>query len=840
MQKNFRYFLLLFVSLFLVNASYGWQLRGTIVDEKGEPMPYVSVYIENTTYGVASNPKGQYFLELDDGDYKVVFQTVGYDKQVVPITIAGKSRVQDVTMSAGIDLAEVTINADAKDPAYAIIKQAIKARKKYLKQWEAYSCNTYIKASLDKESRKKKDLIDSTGAEVAPTRERMNFVESYGTTHFEQPNKVKEIKSAYNDLSEKVNNTVTVNIDFGDGDGPPIGDKINPFLYYLTISDGDFNFYQNSLNIPRLSETPLVSPIGSGALLSYKYELIESFYEDGETELTNKIKVTPRFKEGALFSGHIYIMENTWNIKAVDLEVNSPTLYFFKDFRVIQNYELINDSVWVPSREEFFYNARDGKRLMIGNTLAIHSEYQINPKFPKRFFQNELKRVEDDAFEKDTTFWDGIRPITLKPEEMLFVRKQDSIRTYENSEEFKFKQDSIVNAIDIWDILFNGIGHRNTFKGTELYFEGIVFSARPLMVGGYHHSITGSYNKEWDRATKLETDFSVMYGFKNSDVTGEAEVAYMYNPKKFAKFYVSGGRVYDFINNYESIEAIFSRSNYVLADHYGFGHRMELLNGLYLNAGLAYRYQRSITGLELADWSNDLFGSNNAPLDFDPYRQLIFEGTLTYTPQQKYYTEPYKKVIIGSKYPKFQLKYRKGIKNALGSQVDFDFLELNITQSIQLGTLGESKYAVTMGRFLNDNSVRFIEHKWFRGSDQIFYSDPLRSFQLLGPSINTPEAFFQAHYIHHFNGALMNKIPLVNKLKVQAVGGAGILLIEENNFRHAEAYVGLEKPFKIRKQLMKFGLYAVAADSNHPGAEPSLRLKIGFDFFNTFTNSWSY
>jgi hypothetical protein len=828
--------LLLAVCFLMISSHvFAWQLRGTITEDNGDPLPYVSVYVESTTYGVASNLKGKYFLELQDGDYVIVVQMIGLETQKIPVTISGKSVVLDVVLRpSAVQLQEVTISGNSKDPAYEIIENAQKARKKYLRQYDGYSCDTYIKASLEKDLLKKSETPDT--ATATPTRSRMNFVESIGKTHFKQPNQVKEIKTGYNDLSEKVSSQATISISFEDDDGPQQNVQINPFLYYLTISDGDFNFYQNSLYVPRLSSTPLVSPIGGAAMLSYRYELIESFYEDGR--LTYKIKVMPRNSQGALFQGHIYIVDELWSIKAVDLEINPNALSFFRDFRVIQGYEKVNDSIWVPVREEFTYNARDGKVLKIGSTLAIHSNYEINPDFPPRFFKNELKRVEDSAYEKDTLFWDEIRPITLKAEERQFVLQQDSIRLHESTEAFKLQRDSIYNAIGFWDVVLNGVGHRNTYTGTEWYVQGLIFSARPAMVGGYHHSFKGQYSKEWSRANKLETDFDLIYGFRNKDTKGSGVIAYTYKPKKFGKIYVSGGDTYDLINNYESLQSVISRSNYVQKTYGGFGHKMELFNGFYLDASVEYQDQRPITGLELAPWSEELFGSGNTPTDFERYRQTLVDVKINYVIGQKYYTEPHKKIILGSKYPKLKLHYQKGIPGIFSSDVDFDFLELNVSQELQLGTIGTSKFNVSAGKFLSAESLRFIEQKWFRGSDKWWYSDPLRSFQLLGPSINTSNAYFQANYIHHFNGALMNKIPLVRKLKLEAVGGAGILLVDDDNFRHAEVYVGVEKPFKIRKQVMKIGVYAVGADSNH--SDLSATIKFGFDMYNSFTNKWSY
>jgi hypothetical protein len=70
------------------------------------------------------------------------------------------------------------------------------------------------------------------------------------------------------------------------------------------------------------------------------------------------------------------------------------------------------------------------------------------------------------------------------------------------------------------------------------------------------------------------------------------------------------------------------------------------------------------------------------------------------------------------------------------------------------------------------------------------------------------------------------------------VGGAAILLLDENNIRHAEAFGGIEFPFRIKEQLFKVGTYYTIGQSNLTNF--SGEIKFGIDFFNDFTNKWSY
>ncbi|MBK6526460.1 MAG: hypothetical protein IPG07_13495 [Crocinitomicaceae bacterium] len=92
--------------------------------------------------------------------------------------------------------------------------------------------------------------------------------------------------------------------------------------------------------------------------------------------------------------------------------------------------------------------------------------------------------------------------------------------------------------------------------------------------------------------------------------------------------------------------------------------------------------------------------------------------------------------------------------------------------------------------------------------------------------------------IHHFNGAITDKIPLINKTKIELVAGGGLLMIDDADYSHLEFYMGIERKFKIKKQLFKVSAFYVLRDNGAPSVQ--LNFKFGLDFYNSFTNSWSY
>jgi hypothetical protein len=119
-------------------------LSGKITDGKNESLPFASVFVKGTTIGTNSNVDGFYTLKLEPGQYEIVFQYVGYKKEIKSIKIDGDLKFNAVLSADSYELKEVTVKA-GEDPAYPIIRQAIKKRKFYLQQVNSYSCRAYIK-----------------------------------------------------------------------------------------------------------------------------------------------------------------------------------------------------------------------------------------------------------------------------------------------------------------------------------------------------------------------------------------------------------------------------------------------------------------------------------------------------------------------------------------------------------------------------------------------------------------------------------------------------------------------------------------------------------------------
>ncbi|MBD0254755.1 MAG: TonB-dependent receptor [Cytophagales bacterium] len=84
-----------------------FQVKGTVVDDKGERLVGVSVLLKGTTTGTSTDVNGGYTMNLPDGNATLVFSYIGYTPQEIAVN---NRPVVDVTLASDIKaLSEVVV-----------------------------------------------------------------------------------------------------------------------------------------------------------------------------------------------------------------------------------------------------------------------------------------------------------------------------------------------------------------------------------------------------------------------------------------------------------------------------------------------------------------------------------------------------------------------------------------------------------------------------------------------------------------------------------------------------------------------------------------------------------
>lgn len=791
-MKNAYLFLLLFLS-FYSNA----QIKGTITDEKGNPLPFVSIFEENTYNGTTSNEQGIYQLNIKSvGKNKIVFQLLGFKTQKIAISTEKLPFTLDVKMlEESFSLNEVVINKK-NNPAIAIIKSAIASKKENSEKTARYTADFYSRGLFKIKDLPKKimgmkvDIGDDMASNLDSTGNGILYLsETVSKITFEKPNNLKE---------KIVASRISGN---------------NKGYSYNTAKSSTYDFYNNTLEFG----ISMISPIADNAFNYYKYKLEATFFTENDLQI-NKIKVTPKRDKEPVFEGYIYIVDDSFAIYAVDLDIKGYRMKNeFTDVMTLkQNFSYNSkNKIWSKNSQSLAFNAGVFGIKFSGKFNYVYTNYEFPLSFEKKTFGNEILSFETNANKKEDAFWNTIRPIPLTIEESNDYIKKDSLQIIRKSQKYMDSIDAKNNKFKFMDLIM-GYDYKNTFKKHSFQYNGLLDLSSLSFNTVQGHSLNSGFAfKNWDEEKGKNTSISttINYGFSEDRLRVLGEYSHRFNNQNYAVLSVSGGTKVNQFNSNEpisnlinSISTLFFRNNFMKLYNKEFlqiTYSQDIANGLNLSGKLEYSQRKPL--FNTTDYSyfkrNDLFSSNN-PLDptdfinagFDQHHLTKFTLNAKINFGNKYLSRPDGRYNIrNGKYPTLFLGYEKAFA-ASEKKYEFDHLNTRLFYDVTIGNKGNFAMNLKAGKFFNAENTSFVDYKHFNGNQTHIGQTEryLDVFNLLPYYSNsTNDSYFEAHMEHNDKGYIMNKIPLLNKLKSTMVLGFHTLAIP-NSKPYSEFTAGLD------------------------------------------------
>lgn len=770
-------------------------LAGKIVDKQGEPISFASIYLKNTSKGTSANFKGEFQFKIPKGNYEIIFKAIGYKQETISVKL-DENQILNVTLiTEMLSLKEVEVNGNQEDPAYAIIRQAIRLRKKHLTEVKEFSCNSYIKGISRLKNAPKKFMGNDVQGNLktmgldSGKRGVIYLSESVSKFNFAHPDKVYEEM-----ISSKVS---------GNNNGFSFNQATDFFL----------SFYNNIININGLSRSGFISPIAENALLSYKYRLVGSFFEN-DMEV-NKIAVIPRRKSDQVFRGFIYITENSWRIHSVDLTITDATMAEIIDSLNIRQQNIpVGNNKWMPATQKYSYSGGMFKFKFDGEYVGVFSNYDVDPRFPKNFFSNKVMKVNADANKKDSTYWTNARPIPLTTEESRDYVRKDSVKKLFESPHYLDSIDHKNNMFKPLKALLFGYSYNIGQEKKNIRISSPLMDINYNTIEGWFYNPKITYRKTFKDTSTIVTRLNMRYGFENRKFTPNASVNYSFNQKNLASIGIKGGSEYaDFNRNFSAIPSIFNTISTLFfeqnilklykRDFLEIAGGRELTNGIYASADIDYSNRTPLLNTsfrKVKDIANQEFTANNPykmyenNYAFAKNQALSIGAKFDITFAQNYIDRPDFKLRQGSKYPKLQLAYRKGIPDFLSSDVNYDFLSAKIYDSNKkIGILGTFRYSLGAGKFFNNSKMFYMDYKHFAGSEFALSTQTNDGFLMLSPyQFSTGNYYYEGHAEHNFGGFFLSKFPLLKKFKFEEVVGVNYLKTDLIK-NYSEAYVGIQR-----------------------------------------------
>lgn len=786
--SNLRFGLLGLFLLFAAFTSNAQGIKGTIKSTNGEPLPFATIYFRNIETGTTSNEAGYFEYHLPQGKYDLVFQYLGYKSIVRFVEIGqGFQEIHVKLEPQTIVLREVEVRAGKEDPAYTIMRKAIAKAKFHRQQLDSYQAEVYIKGSgrlIDSpfflRKAVAKEGVDSTTAFVS---------ESITKVKYTRPNVYEEEVVSIRSSGED-NNT-------------------SPIEYVKG------SFYEEKLG-------NAISPLSPRAFAYYRFEYIGT-YRDQDYEFS-KIRVIPRSRGDDLFEGELSIVEEYWSIHSLNLK----TSYLGIVFKINQIYNPIENKVWLPISHKFDVEGTFFGFEFEYNYLATVSNYQIelnkdldvelvviDEKVDKelaakleeqnknvtvstldkmasgkeltrkemRKLMREYEKLEKEqdtipdvqyinnvvidslAYKKDSTFWQGVRPVPLSEYEIKGYHKMDSMALVDKKEAegdtIKTKKGK--EGFRIYDLLLGNtykIGERAHLK-VRSPLEHLNFNT----VEGYNFAYDVAFTKTFENKTWLEIAPIVRYGFSINQIQSTLKTTMKFGDQSVA---LEGGRFVYQINRDKPIEPIINTFITLMSENnYMKIYQKEFLS-LKINRSFSDKYRLSVSA-EYANriplvnntnhkWINkkDREYMPNTPVNaeigntaFTNHQAFITGLKLTMKPWQKYYIKNHEQEAINYSSPEVILSYDNAIPVA-DAEISFHRWSADIQHSMTLGIRGRFTFRAGAGGFLSKDSIAFLDFNHFMGNRTPFQDiDVVKSFRLLPYyQFSTDDTYFQllTHY----------------------------------------------------------------------------------------------
>ena len=780
----------LLASLFTVWIANGQNtiIKGIVTDSiTGEGLPYVSLIFKGTTIGTATDGDGNFSFSASTGVKNLEVSYLGYDTKEVKV-IPGKTNNLKIKLAPnGITLNEVVVKpkkekySKKENPAVKFVKQVIASRESNdPRNHDYFQYDQYEKmvfAMNDYHPKPKKNGKPG----------KFDFLIDFVDTN--KSSGVDEIFSR---------------------------DGIQQFLNEVFR---EVDIFKN--DIPLFLQR-FVSPLSTIGPNYYKYYLLDTLNVNGQKCVD--LGFVPFNSETFGFTGHLFVtLDSTFFVQKAILNVPKDiNLNFVSGMTIEQTFERTPDSTRIITKDDINVNFKlsEKSKGMYARRLNIYSNHSFDEPDAERalvFKESAPVITLKDAYQQSEDFWTSNRP-------------EEAIKKNPNSVEklmAKFRSVPLFYITEkVVSVLVSGYIPTNKdplkskfeFGPMNTAISGNAIEGARFRVGG---TTTTAFSKN------LFFDGYMAYGTKDEKLKYDALVEYSFNDRKEYRkeFPLNSIRLeymYD-INQlgqqymYASKDNMFlawkrqkdTRATYLRQAELTYYH--EHYNGLAYGAVVRNRREYAT---EYAVF--DRIGPDGTISPVKSYDMTELELKFRYAKDEKFYQTRNLRYPITFDALIFNFSHVMAKKDLLGSSYDYHRTDIGIQKRFWFSAFGYIDLITKAGKVWNKVPYPLL----ILPNANLSYTIQPESYTNMNAMEFISDEYASWDLTYYMNGNLLNRLPLVKKLKWREVfcfrglwghltdknnpmnGGDGLYLFPDGSYTlgkapYMEASVGIENIFKF-------------------------------------------
>lgn len=732
-------------------------VKGKVTDANtGDPIPFVNIMLRGTGAGATTDFDGNYSVKTTAPADSIIASYIGYRSRIKKLE-PNKSQVINFQLEEEITTLQEIVFDAGENPAYAILRNVVRNKDKNDKRkLTAYEYDTYTKVEIDVDNMSDKfrerkvikkitqvlDSVERIAGEDGKPILPLFISESVSKFYFRDNPQLRY----ENILKSKIN-----------GIGIQDGTLITQFV---GTSFQEYNFYQNWLNIV---SKDFVSPIADGWRLYYNYDLTDSVYIGDD--FCYRLDYSPKSPQDLAFTGTIWITKKDWALKQIDAAVGrQANLNFIEKIRIQQELEPTPEGPWIPVKNRVLVDVSELTKFSAGMLAKFYTSNKnvvVNKPYEPSFYEHQIVMAEDARqFEKEE-YWDTLRHEPLTETEKNVYRMIDTLQNIP----------VVKTYTDIIKIAVNGYYYTGKFH-LGPYISLFAFNN----VEGFR--LQGGAKTSIEFSNKWVFGGSIGYGFDDEKVKYSGFVQHILSRERWttASLRVRSdlGRVgiddESLADNYLFLAAqrfgVFRRGYYF--DESRFNFQRELFRGFTQRTAVRYTTFKPV--FSFGYYENPEDAASSAILNTYENAEVIIESK--YARDELFIMNDNERLSLGTtRWPVIILRYTHGFKGVAGSDFDYDKLRMTVTKRIRFGPLGTGYMNLT-GEYVF-NTLPYPLLSLHLGNQTPIYA--MVTYNLMDYGEFISDRFASLQYQHHFEGLLLNRLPLMRKLKWRFVGTANVI-----------------------------------------------------------------
>lgn len=742
--------------LLIVITSFGQtKIRGVVVDEQNETVPFATVVFVDSTVGVVSDENGRFYLESDNNYTEIEVSFIGYELKI--LTIKRRDFDLRIVLTKTSDVLDEIVIYSGKvknkgNPAIAILEKIwAKKRQNGTYLFDQYQYEKYEKLEFDLNN------VDSVTMKRKLFRGMEFIFDNIDTSRITGKTYLPIFinEAVYNEYGNNITNKKREDLVANKNSGFESNQYVIAFVKDLYL---EYNIYNNYIKI---FDKSFVSPLSKTGPITYNYVLSDSAYIDNKW--CYNIVYYPRRKNQLTFKGDFWVNDSTFAVKEINMQASkSSNVNWIKDIYIEQEFDVLNDSVFLLKRDymlsDFSIGKKEKNKGMYGHRTTMYRNYQFNIDMGKDFYKEESDMYDEEIYLKSDEYWKENRQEKLDDDELGIYTMLDTL-----SKVPKFKR-----LTSLATVLVSGYVEFNNFDFGSIYstigkndVEGL-----RLRVGGRTYF---GPNDLW----RLQG--YTAYGFKDNQFKYGISGKWMVNKRK--RIIISAGNRRDIeqigvslTTTNDILGRTFASSTFFTSGDTGKLTSINLTNAFMMmepKKNFAFRVGSSYRTLKSASPTFNLDYYDDDGVVQSEVKQYEFDFTIKLTPTRETIGYGVERSDVNSDYPTIYLNYTRGLKDVFDSDFDYHRLQLYYNQPILIGGVGRSFITFEAGKIFNKVPLGLLNI--VPGNQSYFLMR--NTYSLLDYYDFVVDTHASVHYEHHFNGRILSHVPLLKKLNLREIVG---------------------------------------------------------------------